>query len=170
MWGRTRPGWWGSDEIDNNGDLLIILSQHRWFSLTGRVNGLKKVTSMQWLKEQNDIQGLITGLTTVIVYLAAALVTNIEQFGKILLLCQLMGSAGLLGITNKTSSVLRMHGGLNVKFEGRKRYDRRRDMVDELITRACRDDWAVKLDRIPREAAITSASIVFETLTCTTTQ
>jgi hypothetical protein len=68
------------------------------------------------------------------VYLIAALATNIEQFGKILLLCQLVGSASLLAIANTATDKLHMymHGYLTVEVLGHKHYRRRLDLVTEL--------------------------------------
>ncbi|KAM0413670.1 hypothetical protein ACHAPD_006908 [Fusarium lateritium] len=51
-----------------------------------------------------------TAIATMVVYLAAALVTNATQFGKILILFLLGGSVALLAISNSLTDKILMHG------------------------------------------------------------
>ncbi|KAK6511736.1 hypothetical protein TWF481_000642 [Arthrobotrys musiformis] len=142
-----------------NRTLLIILSQDRWFKVTGSWADLEKATITQWLREQNNIEGLITGFATVIVYLAAVLVTNADQLSKILLICQLVASAGLLGICNRATRELTMHRGqLCVREESPAMPTGEQNLdidatVDELIRESGRSDWAVKMGLLPPPGA-----------------
>ncbi|KAB8067831.1 hypothetical protein BDV29DRAFT_162962 [Aspergillus leporis] len=106
--------WSGAVEPNVMGDIFVLLSQEA--------------------RGSDRLESWITGLTTYMVYLIAALATNIEQFGKILLLCQLVGSAGLLAIANTATDKLHMymHGYLTVEVLGHKHYRRRLDLVTEL--------------------------------------
>ncbi|KAF3100335.1 hypothetical protein TWF569_006738 [Orbilia oligospora] len=145
---RSHPGWAGADEGNTEGDLLILLSQDRWVRMKGLVNDLKAVTSGQWLRRERPIESWFTAIATVSVYLVAALAGNVEQFGKILLLCLFIGSAGLLAIANTCTQQLHMHGCvLNVVGEPKK-YVRRRDLTDELIAESGRNDWAIGMGMI----------------------
>ncbi|KAK6515899.1 hypothetical protein TWF281_004491 [Arthrobotrys megalospora] len=145
---RSGLGWAGADEGDERGDLLILLSQDRWVRMKGRVNDLKAVTSGQWLRRESSLEGWFTAIATVIVYLVAALASNVEQFGKILLLCLFVGSAGLLALANTTTKELHMHGCI-VRVTGeRVKYNRRRDLADALIKETRRDDWALQMGMI----------------------
>lgn len=145
---RSRIGWKGASEPDVQGDLLILLSQDRWVRMRGAVDDLKTVTSGQWLHEMTFIEGSVAAFATLLVYLDAALASNLKQSGKVLLLVLLIVPAGLLAIANVRTDKLQMHGNI-VKADGpRKKYGRRRDMADELIEETGRDDWAIRLGMI----------------------
>ncbi|GAW18789.1 hypothetical protein ANO14919_082710 [Xylariales sp. No.14919] len=146
---RSKPGWAGASEPGNHGDLIVLLSQDRWIRIQGAVDDIKLVTSGQWLRDQTKTESWATALATVIVYLDAALVSNLTQFGKILLLVLLILSAGLLAIANGETKDLHMHGRI-VSVQGiRKKYDRRLELARELIREmGGRNDWAVRLGMI----------------------
>ena len=145
---RSAPGWAGAPEPTVRGDLLVLLSQDRWIRIKGTVDDLKQVTSGQWLRDETRVESWITAVATVVVYLAAALASNIQQLGKILLLALLIGSAGLLAVTNVATKNLHMHGRV-VKVQGKRRpYGRRLDLANALIEETGRDDWAIRLGMI----------------------
>lgn len=145
---RNRVGWKGASEPDVQGDLLILLSQDRWLRMRGAVDDLKAVTSGQWLRDMTFAESSITALATILVYLDAALASNVKQSGKVLLLVLLIASAGLLSVVNKNTNTLQMHGRI-IKVEGpRKRYARRLDMVKQLIKETGREDWAIRIGAI----------------------
>ena len=145
---RSRIGWKGASEPGVQGDLLILLSQDRWVRMRGAVDDLKAVTSGQWLHEMTFLESSVAAFATLLVYLDAALASNLKQAGKVLLLVLLIVSAGLLAIANVRTDKLQMHGNI-VKVDGlRKKYGRRRDMADELITETGRKDWAIRLGLI----------------------
>ncbi|KAI0505323.1 hypothetical protein F5B22DRAFT_661635 [Xylaria bambusicola] len=145
---RSKPGWSGAPEPGRNGDLLVLLSQDRWIRIQGTVDDLKLVTSGQWLRDETIAESWATALATVIVYLDAALVTNLKQSGQILLLVLLIASAGLLAIVNGTTKDLQMHGKIVSVLGKPKPYNRRQELADELIKETGRDDWAVRLGMI----------------------
>ncbi|KAF3219299.1 hypothetical protein TWF106_007140 [Orbilia oligospora] len=145
---RSHPGWAGADEGDTKGDLLILLSQDRWVRMKGLVNDLKAVTSGQWLRRERPVESWFTAIATVSVYLVAALAGNVEQFGKILLLCLFIGSAGLLAIANTCTKQLHMHGCVLSVVGEPTPYARRRDLTDQLIVESGRDDWAIGMGMI----------------------
>lgn len=148
---RSKSRWFGASEDNATGDLLILLSQDRWIRMKGDVNHLKAVTSGQWLRDETTLESRFTAVATVIVYLGAALASNIEQFGKLLLICLLIGSVGLLAVANTATNELQMHGHL-VKVVGQpKLYKRRLDLANELIAETKRDDWAVRMGMIIKE-------------------
>ncbi|EKG18445.1 hypothetical protein MPH_04247 [Macrophomina phaseolina MS6] len=127
--GRNREAWSGAKEPGEKGDLLILLSQDRWICMKGLVDDLKAVTSGQWLRDPTNVESWVTAFATVIVYLDAALASNVTQAGKILLLALLIGSVGLLAIANASTDQLQMRGCV-VKVQGeRKAYDRRLDLI-----------------------------------------
>ncbi|KAJ4171883.1 hypothetical protein NW754_007478 [Fusarium falciforme] len=149
---RATPGWSGAKEGFVTGDLLVLLSRDRWVRIQGKVDHLKAVTSGQWLRDQRDVEGWMTALATLAVYLAAALVSNATQFGKILILVHLGGSAGLLAVANSTTkNILVMHGHSLAVQESRSKYQRRKELILELIKETGRYDWALSMDVIKEE-------------------
>jgi hypothetical protein len=142
---RCYPEWQGQKEHNEKGDLLILISHDRWVRVRGLVDDLKAVTSGSWLRKQSFIQSSITAIATVLVYLDAALASNVDQTGKVILLVLLIVSAGLLAIANESTDTLLMHG-CKVQLDGpRKRYGRRLHMVEELLQEDDRVDWAMRL-------------------------
>lgn len=148
---RSQPGWAGASEPGVRGDLLVLLSRDRWIRIKGFVDDLKIVTSGQWLRDQTRNESWVSAFATVIVYLDAALASNLTQFGKILLLALLIGSVGLLAIANSETKDLLMHGRIIKVADDRKAYKRRLDLADELIKETGRDDWAVRLGMIVKK-------------------
>ncbi|KAJ8130178.1 hypothetical protein O1611_g3453 [Lasiodiplodia mahajangana] len=145
---RSEPGWAGAPEPGQQGDLLVLLSQDRWIRIQGGVDDLKLVTSGQWLRDQTRTESWATALATVVVYLDAALVSNLTQLSKILLLVLLIASVGLLAIANSATKDLQMHGRIVSVVGPRKPYQRRLHLANELIAETGRDDWAVRLGMI----------------------
>jgi hypothetical protein len=93
----------------------------------------------------------VAAFATLLVYLDAALASNVNQAGKFILLILLIASAGILAIANETTQMLQMHGRL-IKVEGsRTRYKRRLEMVAQLIKESGRDDWAMRMGMIVRK-------------------
>ncbi|RSL63213.1 hypothetical protein CEP54_005311 [Fusarium duplospermum] len=149
---RATPGWSGAKEGFVTGDLLVLLSQDRWVRIQGKVDHLKAVTSGQWLRDQRDIEGWMTALATLAVYLAAALVSNATQFGKILILALLGGSAGLLAVANSTTkNSLVMHGHILEVDGNRRKYDRRRELARQLVSESPNYDWAISMGLIKQK-------------------
>lgn len=145
---RAKPGWFGAPEPGERGDLLVLLSQDRWVRIQGEVDHLKAVTSGQWLRDQRMIESWATALATLVVYLAAALVSNATQFGKILILALLSGSVGLLAVTNSMTKHLMMHGYIIKPVGTSRQYKRRLDLANELIEETGRRDWALRMGMI----------------------
>lgn len=147
---RSRVGWAGKSEPGVRGDLLILLTQDRWVRMKGYVDDLKAVTSGQWLQDENTWEGWVNAFAIIMVYLDTALSTNVQQFGKILLLLLLIGSVGLLALANLTTKKMQMHGRL-LEVGERKSYARRLDMATEMIKLHKRSDWAKQMGLIPNE-------------------
>lgn len=155
---RAKPGWHGEKEPNKYDDLLILLSQDRWIRIKGEVDHLKAITSGQWLRDQRTFEGWATALATMVVYLAAALVSNATRFGQALIITLLAGSVGLLAVTNSTTYSLVMHGHmLRVVAPEPVKYDRRLDLVDALVKETGRDEWANRMG-IDRKSTSTHAS------------
>ena len=94
------------------------------------------------------MESSISAVATLLVYVDAALVCNASPKGKLLLLALLICSAGLLAITNATTTTLHMFGrAIQVKCP-RQKYNRRLDMADQLIKESGRNDWALRLGLI----------------------
>ena len=145
---RAKAGWAGASEPGVQGDLVILLSQDRWIRMKGAVDDLKAVTSGQWLRDESQMESWVTAFATLVVYLDAALVSNVKQLGKILLMGLLIGSVALLALANVATKKLQMHGNI-IQVDGpRKSYARRLDLARELISESGRDDWAVRMGMI----------------------
>ena len=148
---RTNVNWQGASEPDVKGDLLVLLSQDRWIRMRGLVDDLKAVTSGQWLRDMTFTESSISSFATLLVYLDAALASNVDQAGKLILVILLIASAGILAIVNETTQTLHMHGRM-VKVDGcRTRYARRLDMVEQLVKESGRDDWALRMGMAVRK-------------------
>lgn len=142
--------WSGASEPGVDGDLLILLSQDRWVRIKGKVDHLKAITSGQWLRDQDKIENWVTATATLIVYLAAALVSNATRFGQILIVTLLAGSVGLLAVTNSTTKDLVMHGHILKVVGERRQYERRLHLADELIQETGNDQWAIRMGLISK--------------------
>lgn len=141
---RCESGWHGEKEPGVNGDLLILLSQDRWVRMKGPVDDLKAVTSGAWLREQSFIESSISAAATVLVYLDAALASNVNDSGKLILLILLILSPGLLAVANECTKALFMHG-CKVEVVGkRKAYERRLKLVEDLLREKGRNDHAMR--------------------------
>ncbi|KAK0451153.1 uncharacterized protein EV420DRAFT_1482562 [Desarmillaria tabescens] len=126
---RSIMGWKGAHE-DDDGDLLILLSQDRWVRLRGSIDGLKAVTAGQWLREMTDIESFAVAFATF-------------STGSLLIAGLLLSSVALLGLCNSMTKCLQMYD-LIVRVEGKpKWYERRLDMVKELVKETGRKDWAI---------------------------
>ena len=145
---RAKQGWSGAPEPGVQGDLLVLLSQDRWVRIKGEVDHLKAVTSGQWLRDQNMVESWATALATFVVYLAAALVSNATQFGKILVLVLLGGSVGFLAVANSLTKFLMMHDYIIKPTGESRKYARRLDLANELVRETGREDWAVRMGMI----------------------
>ncbi|MCJ1244572.1 hypothetical protein MMC30_001770 [Trapelia coarctata] len=145
---RSQIGWKGVSEPGKKGDLFILLSQDRWIRMQGSVDDLKAVTSGQWMRDMTFAESSIIGAATMLVYLDAALVSNAQQAGKVIIVVLLLLSAGLLGFSNNTVKTFQMFGR-SIKVVGEpKAYKRRLLLAEELIKGTGRDDWAIRLGMI----------------------
>jgi hypothetical protein len=145
---RFKLGWRGAEEPETHGDLIILMSQDRWLRIRGLVDDLKAVTSGQWLRDLNRLESAVVGFATLLVYLDAALASNMKQFGKIMLIVLLIGTAGLLDIANAATDKLLMHERIIEMDEPRKEYGRRLLLARELITESGRSNWALKMGMV----------------------
>lgn len=53
---RARPGWFGAAEPGAQSDLLVLLSQDRWFRIQGATDDVKAVTSGTWLRDATFLE------------------------------------------------------------------------------------------------------------------
>ncbi|KDQ57953.1 hypothetical protein JAAARDRAFT_252760 [Jaapia argillacea MUCL 33604] len=140
---RSTVGWKGAKEPGVYGDLLVLLSQDRWIRMRGSVDDLKTVTAGQWLREQTSVESFCVSFATLLVYSSAALAGNASTIGSLLIAGLLLISVAFLGLCNSMTKKLKMFG-LSVYPEGeRKSYERRLEMVGELVAISGRDDWAI---------------------------
>ncbi|KAI9665105.1 MAG: hypothetical protein M1821_006553 [Bathelium mastoideum] len=146
---RAEVGWKGASEPGVKGDLLALLSQDRWVRIKGDVDDLKAVTSGQWLRDMTFVERSVTACSTVLLYLDAALASNMKQTGKVMLIILLILSSGLLAIANEKTDHLQMYGRIIKADEGSpKQYGRRLELAEELVKETGRTDWAVRLGLI----------------------
>ncbi len=142
---RAKISWKGEPEPGEKSDLIILMSQDRWIRMRGDVDDVKAITSGEWLRDLSFIESSLVAFATLIVYLDAALAGNATKEGKLLLLMLLFCSAGLLGIANQYTKILRMYGR-SVKVEGaRQPYQRRLHLTEKLIREIGTYHWALRL-------------------------
>ncbi|MCJ1284758.1 hypothetical protein MMC26_004094 [Xylographa opegraphella] len=145
---RSQVGWKGAPEPGVKGDLLVLLSQDRWIRMKGNVDDLKAVLSGQWMRDMTFTERSMAAIATMLVYIDAALASNAQQTGKIVLMVLLLVSAGLLSFSNDQIKTLQMFSHSIRAVGPAKAYKRRRDLADELIKETGREDWAVRLGMI----------------------
>ena len=149
---RSQVGWKGAPEPGVKEDLLILLSQDRWIRLKGNVDDLKAVLSGQWMRDMTFAERSVAAAATMLVYIDAALASNPQPIGKIVLMVLLLLSAGLLSYSNDRIDALQMFGR-SIKAVGHATaYRRRRDLADELIRETGRENWAIRLGMINAES------------------
>ncbi|CAG8285941.1 unnamed protein product [Penicillium nalgiovense] len=142
---RNKAGWHGAPEDDEDGDLLVLLSQDRWIRMIGTVNDLKAVTSGQWLREMTWLESSASGFATLLAYGNAVLASNAQLAGKVMLVLLLFGTAGLLALVNSAMHNFQMHGRITTVQGPRQKYRRRLDLAEALVKETGRADWAVRL-------------------------
>ncbi|KAK0492839.1 hypothetical protein EDD18DRAFT_440229 [Armillaria luteobubalina] len=142
--------WKGADEEPGKDDLLVVLSQDRWVRLHGDLSDIKQVTAGQWLRDEDRVESLSVGFATLLVYAAAALAGNASTVGSLLIAMLLLFSVALLALCNSFTHGLQMYDCV-VREKGKKiPYERRRMMVEELITETHSNangqgEWAVSM-------------------------
>ena len=147
---RLEPSWKGAPEPGVRGDLLVLVSQDRWFRIRGLVDDLKFVTAGQWLRDVSPVEDFAVDFATVLVYFAAGLAFTMSAEGSLVVLALLLCSWVILGVCNHSLEALRMHGRV-LKVDGKpKAYFRRTKLVDELVQESGREDWAERLGMISR--------------------
>jgi hypothetical protein len=128
---------------------LVLLSQDRWVRLRGLVDDLKAVTSGSWLQKMTAVEEAVVSLASMLVYLAGASAVCSSFWGSLVIVGLLMLSSGLLGLSNRGSRDMRMHGRVISVVGKPKLYTRRFEMAQEMIKEHNgRDDWAIGLGMI----------------------
>ncbi|EKM56401.1 uncharacterized protein PHACADRAFT_253492 [Phanerochaete carnosa HHB-10118-sp] len=151
-----KNGFKGAKEKgDEDGDLLILLSQDRWVRMRGRINDIKVVTAGQWLTETEKPQSFVVSFGTLLVYGAAALAGNASTVGSLLVALLLLFSVGVLGLVNAATKTLHMFGR-TVEVGDSTRYPRRLKMVEALLVDHPNKEWAINMGLITRDQQIPS--------------
>ena len=145
---RAEKGWKGAKE-DHADDLLILLSQDRWIRMRGMNYDIKVVTSGQWLDDMTAVESFASAGATLLVYLTAALSANATTLGNIVLMIVLFVGVGLLGYSNKCVRGIHMYERVAKVVGEPKQYERRLDMVNEIIEETGKENWAVELKMLP---------------------
>lgn len=142
---RARQGWSGKLEPGVEGELFVLMSQDRWVRIRGMVDDIKAVTSGQWLADMTPVQGIVVAAATVLMYVDAALASNLQDLSKILLIVLLIGTAGLLEVTNAATNNQIMHKRI-LEIDGeRKEYNHRLVLAKELLHSAPTKNWAKQM-------------------------
>ncbi|KAK4508781.1 hypothetical protein PRZ48_002520 [Zasmidium cellare] len=145
---RARPGWFGAPEPGVNSDLLVLLSQDRWFRIQGATYDVKAVTSGTWLRDATFLESSLVSFATLLTYLSAAISINATPSGKVALLILFVGNAALLGLANESTKSLTMFSRtLSIKHPP-KPYARRLDLTHELVREFKRTDCFVAMGMI----------------------
>ncbi|KAG7443751.1 uncharacterized protein BT62DRAFT_921696 [Guyanagaster necrorhizus] len=155
--------WKGAPE-EGEGDLLILLSQDRWVRLRGSLHDIKTVTAGEWLRDQGTVESFFVALATLLVYAAAALAGNASMMGSLLIACLLLCSAALLGLCNSWTRCLQMYDCIVWKEGISERYQRRLDMVEDLILASGKSEWAFEMGL--KRHVKSEASVGFDSESC----
>ncbi|KAF2159536.1 hypothetical protein M409DRAFT_70975 [Zasmidium cellare ATCC 36951] len=148
---RAQLGWFGALEPGVQSDLLVLLSQDRWFRIQGATDDVKAITSGAWLRDATFLQSSLVSFATLLVYISAAMSLNATPAGKLALLLLFTGNAALLGLTNESTKTLTMFNRtISIKHAPRP-YDRRLDLTKELVQEFKRTDCFVAMGMIQPE-------------------
>jgi hypothetical protein len=94
---------------------------------------------------QTFAKSSISAIATVLVYLNAALASNVHDPGILILFILLIASVGLLAIANEYTDALLTHG-CKVEVEGEMTaYARRLNLVEALLKEKDRNDAAMRI-------------------------
>ncbi|KZV75940.1 hypothetical protein PENSPDRAFT_646741 [Peniophora sp. CONT] len=150
---RAAGGWKGAKEPDVQGDLLVLLSQDRWVRVRGLVDDLKLVTSGQWVRDMEPVEGFVVAGATLLVYGAAALAPNASTVGSLFIGVLLLVSVALLGLCNASTADLCMFNRRVYQSGLPKIYKRRVDMAEDMIEKhGGRRDWAIGMGLVLAES------------------
>ncbi|KAI4118990.1 MAG: hypothetical protein LQ345_001021 [Seirophora villosa] len=152
---RSQPGWFGAPEPGVQGDLFVLLSQDRWVRIRGPVDDLKALTSGTWLSEPTTLDAFFGAVAKLLVYANVAVAGHATDAGVYTIVSMLLINSGLLALDNLRIPRLKMYGRTMEAVGEPKRYFRRRDLAEQLITESGRDDWAVAMGLIVRDKAST---------------
>ena len=148
---RAVVGWKGAVSTDKHEtDLLILLSKDRWVRMRGVSDDVKAIISGCWLRDMIVLERYATSFATVLVYASSALAGNATTVGSLMIGSLILVSAGLLGLANSQTKNLHMFGRVASVVGKAKGYQRKRNMVDELIKETGTSEWAYQLELIPR--------------------
>lgn len=142
---RAKLGWKGAKEPGIRGDLLVLLSQDRWIRIQGLVDDIKTITSGQWLRDMTPTESAIDSLCTLLVYSTIASISAASKEGYLALIVLILGSTGLLGLSNQKTTSFKMYDRTIVSTGPPRQFERRLDLAKYLIPEVGRDDWAVRL-------------------------
>ncbi|KAG8418912.1 hypothetical protein J3459_011892 [Metarhizium acridum] len=149
---RARQGWKGAEEPGVEGELIVLLSQDHWVRIRGAVDDLKAITSGQWLRDMASFDKMVVGVSTMLVYLDAALASNLKMLGKVLLIVLLVAIAGLLEISNAATNNMFMHGRVLGVVGQPQLYDRRLSLAKQLIDEyGGKSSWAIETGMVNEE-------------------
>ncbi|KZV75959.1 hypothetical protein PENSPDRAFT_646760 [Peniophora sp. CONT] len=158
---RAVVGWKGIKEPGVQGDLLVLLSQDRWIRLRGAVDDIKLVTSGQWVRNLEPLEGFAVASATLLVYGAAVLTPNASTVGCLCIGALLIFSAALLGMCNAVTADLRMFNRSVYQQKPPKAYARRVHMAEEMIgEHGGRREWAVGMGLVLPKSGEGNAEII----------
>lgn len=151
---RSQPGWFGAPEPGVHGDLFILLSQDRWVRIRGPVDDLKALTSGTWLREPTTLEMFLGAVAMLLVYANVAVAGHVTDVGVCVIVAMLLVNAGLMAWDNLRVCRLSMFGRTMEAVGEPKLYFRRKELAEQLIREAGRDDWAVAMGLIVKEKAL----------------
>ncbi|KAL8960215.1 MAG: hypothetical protein Q9193_003041 [Seirophora villosa] len=152
---RSQPGWFGAPEPGVQGDLFVLLSQDRWVRIRGLVDDLKALTSGTWLSEPTTLDAFFGAVAKLLVYANVAVGGHATNDGVYTIVLMVLINDFLLALDNLRIPRLNMYGRTMEAVGEPKRYFRRRDLAEQLITESGRDDWAVAMGLIVKDKAST---------------
>ncbi|SJL17770.1 uncharacterized protein ARMOST_21332 [Armillaria ostoyae] len=134
---RRSKRWEVVRQFDVEDDLLVLLSQDRWFRLQGISDDLKIITSHQW-REKSAAEGLAVSFARLLVYITVGLCPFVSTLGTLTIACLLLCSSALLGLCNFLMLCLQVFNYV-VRVEGKpRRYQGKNAMANEMIDKSGR--------------------------------
>jgi hypothetical protein len=88
----------------------VNLDDDRWVCLRGLRHDLEAITTGTWMRAKTHFEGYLEASAKIIVYLVAVFSGNLTQSGDIVLMVLLLGSGGVLALSNAYARTFHMNG------------------------------------------------------------
>jgi hypothetical protein len=91
-------------------DWWVVLHDDRCICLRGLAHDLEAITTGTWMRAKTNVEGYMEAASKLTVYMIAIFSGNQSQVGDIILIVLLLGTSGLLALSNEFEIIFEMNG------------------------------------------------------------